>query len=95
MSMRWDCVDGLLLCEAVASSSIRTVCVVEVVGGVGGVGVAVVAVAGPSESPSIFGGWQRLLSASDESSDEINRRSWTAGGQGRMDAGSQGELVSR
>lgn len=50
MSILCDCVDGLLLCEAVASSSIRTDC--EVVG-VGGVGVAVVAVAGPSESASI------------------------------------------
>lgn len=51
MSILCDWVDGLLLCEAVALSSMRTVC--EVVG-VGGVGVAVVAVAGPSDSASIW-----------------------------------------
>ena len=53
MSNLCDWVEGLLLCEAVASSSIRTDC--DVVG-VGGVGVAVVAVAiPPSVSASICG----------------------------------------
>lgn len=57
MSILCDCVEGLLLCEAVASSSMRTDC--EVVG-VGGVGVAVAGVAAPSESASICSSFRRF-----------------------------------